>query len=178
VPDYSFNPYAALPNLPVFTVTSADITEGAPLQLDQVSALGGAGGKDVSPQLSWSGFPAETKSFTITLYDPDAPTASGFWHWVVANIPATTTSLERGAGSAGGTLPAGALTLRNDAGLHEYTGAFPPAGHGYHRYFLVVHAIGVERLAVDETASPAYLGFNIFLNGIGRATLIGTHEQK
>ncbi|MEV6067316.1 YbhB/YbcL family Raf kinase inhibitor-like protein [Nocardia sp. NPDC052001] len=178
MPDYSYNPYAPLPQLPEFTVTSGDITEGEPLHLDQVSALGGAGGKDISPQLSWSGFPAETKSFTVTVYDPDAPTASGFWHWVVANIPATTTSLETGQGSKGGSLPEGAVVLRNDAGLHEYTGAFPPAGHGPHRYFVVVHAVGVDKLEVDESASPAYLGFNLFLNAIGRATLIGTHEQK
>ncbi|MEV6773598.1 YbhB/YbcL family Raf kinase inhibitor-like protein [Nocardia sp. NPDC051030] len=177
MPDYSYNPYAALPPLPEFTLTSTDISEGKPLHLDQVSALGGAGGRDISPQLSWSGFPAETKSFAVTVYDPDAPTASGFWHWVVANIPATTTSLETGQGSKGGTLPAGAVTLGNDAGLTEYTGAFPPAGHGYHRYYVVVHAVGVERLEVDETASPAYLGFNLFMNAIARATLIGTHEQ-
>ncbi|MFF2550156.1 YbhB/YbcL family Raf kinase inhibitor-like protein [Nocardia sp. NPDC058058] len=178
MPDYSYNPYAPLPQLPEFTVTSGDITAGEPLHLDQVSALGGAGGKDISPQLSWSGFPAETKSFTVTVYDPDAPTASGFWHWVVANIPAGTTSLETGQGSKGGNLPEGAVVLRNDAGLHEYTGAFPPAGHGPHRYFVVVHAVGVDKLEVDESASPAYLGFNLFLNAIGRATLIGTHEQK
>ncbi|MEU1210722.1 YbhB/YbcL family Raf kinase inhibitor-like protein [Nocardia sp. NPDC005825] len=178
MPDYSYNPYAALPQLPEFTLTSTDISEGKPLSLDQVSALAGAGGSDISPQLSWSGFPAETKSFTVTMYDPDAPTASGFWHWVLANVPATTTSLETGQASKGGVLPAGALHLRNDAGLHEYTGAFPPAGHGAHRYFVVVHAVGVERLEVDEHASPAYLGFNLFMNAIGRATLIGTHEQK
>jgi Raf kinase inhibitor-like YbhB/YbcL family protein len=161
--------------LPGFTLTSTDISDGKPLSLDQVSALGGAGGRDISPQLSWSGFPAETKSFAVTVYDPDAPTASGFWHWVVANIPVGTTSVATGGS---GQLPAGAVTLRNDAGLHEYTGAFPPAGHGAHRYFIVVHAVGVERLEVDENASPAYLGFNLFLNAIGRATLIGTHEQN
>jgi len=172
MPDYDYNPYAALPQLPEFTLTSADVSAGQPLQMDQVSALGGAGGRDVSPQLSWSGFPAETKSFALTMYDPDAPTASGFWHWVVANIPVTTTAL-----ATGGELPAGAVTLGNDAGLHQYTGAFPPAGHGYHRYFIAVHAVGVERLEVDENASPAYLGFNLFMNAIGRATLIATHEQ-
>ncbi|AYF75771.1 YbhB/YbcL family Raf kinase inhibitor-like protein [Nocardia yunnanensis] len=178
MPDYSYNPYAPLPRLPEFTLTSTDISDGKPLSLDQVSAQGGAGGRDLSPQLSWSGFPAETKSFAVTMYDPDAPTASGFWHWVLANLPATTTSLDTGQGSAGGALPPGALTLRNDAGLREYTGAFPPAGHGAHRYFVVVHAVGVEQLELDENASPAYLGFNLFMHAIGRATVIGTHEQK
>ncbi|QLY28374.1 YbhB/YbcL family Raf kinase inhibitor-like protein [Nocardia huaxiensis] len=175
MPDYNYNPYAALPQLPEFTLTSADISDGKPLAQDQVSALSVTPGRDISPQLSWSGFPEGTKSFAVTVYDPDAPTASGFWHWVVANIPVTTTSLETG-GSV--SLPAGAVTLRNDAGKNEYTGAFPPAGHGAHRYFVVVHAVGVERLEVDENASPAYLGFNLFLNAIGRATLIGTYEEK
>jgi Raf kinase inhibitor-like YbhB/YbcL family protein len=178
MPDYSYNPYAALPQLPEFTLTSADISDGKPLKLDQVSAQGGAGGRDISPQLSWSGFPAETKSFAVTVYDPDAPTVSGFWHWVAVDIPASVTSLEAGQGSASGSLPEGTVVVRNDAGLHEYTGAFPPAGHGAHRYFVVVHAVGVERLGVDESASPAYVGFTLFLNAIGRATLIGTHEQN
>ncbi|MBL1076942.1 YbhB/YbcL family Raf kinase inhibitor-like protein [Nocardia sp. 2] len=175
MPDYTYNPYAALPQLPEFTLTSTDITEGQPLKLDQVSAFADSKGNDISPQLSWSGFPEGTKSFTVTVYDPDAPTASGFWHWVVANIPVTTTSLETGASVK---LPEGAVTLRNDTGKNEYVGAFPPAGHGAHRYFVVVHAVGVEKLEVDESASPAYLGFNLFLNAIGRATLIATHEEK
>ncbi|WP_282783656.1 MULTISPECIES: YbhB/YbcL family Raf kinase inhibitor-like protein [unclassified Nocardia] len=178
MPDYDYNPYAPLPDLPGFTLTSSDVTDGQPFGNDQVSGVFGAGGKDVSPQLSWSGFPAETKSFAVTVFDPDAPTASGFWHWAVADIPAAVTSLDSGAGSEGGTLPAGAVQLRNDGGFAGFVGAAPPPGHGYHRYFIVVHAVDVESLGIDGSASPAYLGFNLFSHAIARATLVATYEQK
>ncbi len=178
MPDYSYNPYAALPQLPTFTVTSSDVTDGQPFGNDQVSGVFGAGGKDVSPQLSWSGFPAETKSFAVSVYDPDAPTASGFWHWAVADIPASTTSLPSGAGSEGGSLPAGAIQLRNDGGFAGFVGAAPPAGHGYHRYFIAVHAVDVESLGIGADSSPAFLGFNLFSHAIARAVVVATHEQK
>ncbi|MEV0074954.1 YbhB/YbcL family Raf kinase inhibitor-like protein [Nocardia neocaledoniensis] len=173
----SYNPYDALPQVPSFTLTSADITDGQPLGNDQVSGVFGAGGKDISPQLSWSGFPEGTQSFAVTVYDPDAPTASGFWHWAVANIPASVTSLDSGAGSAGGQLPIGAVSLRNDGGFPGFVGAAPPNGHGQHRYFVVVHAVDVAVLEVGPDASPAFLGFNLFSHTLGRATLIGTYEQ-
>ncbi|MFI9503826.1 YbhB/YbcL family Raf kinase inhibitor-like protein [Nocardia sp. NPDC052566] len=175
MPDYSYNPYAALPELPSFTLTSADVTDGQPFGNDQVSGVFGAGGKDVSPQLSWSGFPAETKSFVVTVYDPDAPTASGFWHWAVADIPVDTTALTSGAAES---LPAGAITLRNDGGFAGFVGAAPPAGHGPHRYFIVVHAVDVDTLGIDGNATPAYLGFNLFTHAIARATIVATYEQK
>ncbi|MEV4205888.1 YbhB/YbcL family Raf kinase inhibitor-like protein [Nocardia salmonicida] len=174
----SYNPYDALPTVPSFTVTSADITDGQPLANDQVSGVFGAGGKDISPQLSWSGFPEGTQSFAVTVYDPDAPTASGFWHWAVADIPASVTTLDAGAGSEGGNLPAGAVSLRNDGGFPGFVGAAPPKGHGPHRYFVVVHAVDVPALEVGTDASPAYLGFNLFSHTLGRATLIGTYEQN
>ncbi|MEV0338565.1 YbhB/YbcL family Raf kinase inhibitor-like protein [Nocardia sp. NPDC050713] len=173
----TYNPYDALPQVPDFTLTSEDVTDGSPLGNDQVSGVFGAGGKDVSPQLSWSGFPAETKSFAVTVYDPDAPTASGFWHWAVADIPVSVTSLASGAGSEGGSLPAGAVTLRNDGGFAGFVGAAPPPGHGPHRYFVVVHAVDVESLDIPADASPAFLGFNLFSHTLARATLIGTYEQ-
>jgi Raf kinase inhibitor-like YbhB/YbcL family protein len=167
---FPYNPYEFLPKLPGFTLTSADITDGKPLKKAQVSGIMGAGGEDVSPQLSWSGFPEQTRSFAVTVYDPDAPTASGFWHWAVANLPA-------GVGD-GSVLPGDALTLCNDAGIRRYVGAAPPAGHGVHRYFVAVHALDVEKLDLTEDASPAFLGFNCFMHAIARAVIHGTYEQK
>lgn len=171
------SPYDNLPKLKTFTLTSESVTDGQPLANDQVSGIMGAGGADVSPQLSWSGFPAETKSFAVTVYDPDAPTASGFWHWAVADLPATVTELPAGAGD-GGDLPGGAVTLTNDASLRRYLGAAPPAGHGPHRYYIAVHALPVESLELPEGATPAYLGFNLFGQAIARAVIHGTYEQK
>ena len=174
---FAYDPYSFLPKLPGFTLTSTDIKDGQPLRNAQVSGILGAGGGDVSPQLSWSGFPEETRSFAVTVYDPDAPTGSGFWHWAVANLPATVTDLPAGVGD-GSVLPGDALTLCNDAGMRRFIGAAPPAGHGYHRYIVAVHAVGVEKLELAEDASPAYLGFNLFMNAIARATIQGTYEQK
>jgi Raf kinase inhibitor-like YbhB/YbcL family protein len=173
---FPYNPYEFLPELPSFTLTSRDITDGQPLNKAQVSGIMGAGGEDLSPQLSWSGFPEETRSFAVTVYDPDAPTASGFWHWAVANLPVTVTELPSGVGD-GSVLPGDALTLCNDAGMRRFIGAAPPAGHGVHRYYVVVHAVGVEKLELSEDASPAYLGFNLFMHSIARAVIHGTYEQ-
>jgi Raf kinase inhibitor-like YbhB/YbcL family protein len=174
---FPYNPYEFLPKLPSFTLTSQSVTDGGPLARPQVSGILGAGGEDESPQLSWTGFPEQTRSFAVTVYDPDAPTVSGFWHWAVANLPATVTDLPAGVGD-GSELPGGAVTLANDAGLHRYVGAAPPPGHGTHRYFIAVHAVKVEKLDVPADASPAYLGFNLFMNAIGRALIHGTYEQK
>lgn len=174
---FPYNPYDFLPKLPGFTLTSTSLTDGEPLANAQVSGILGAGGEDESPQLSWSGFPEETRSFAVTVYDPDAPTGSGFWHWAVANLPGTVTELPAGIGD-GSELPGDALTLVNDAGMRRYVGAAPPAGHGPHRYFIAVHALQVEKLDLPEDASPAYLGFNLFMNAIARAVIHGTYEQK
>ena len=172
-----FNPYDFLPQLPTFTLTSESVRDGQPLSNPQVSGLMGAGGEDASPQLSWSGFPEEARSFAVTMYDPDAPTGSGFWHWAVANLPATVTDLPEGVGD-GSELPGDALTLANDASLRRFVGAAPPAGHGPHRYYIAVHAVGVEKLDLPEAATPAYLGFNLFGHAIARAVIHGTYEQN
>jgi Raf kinase inhibitor-like YbhB/YbcL family protein len=111
------------------------------------------------------------------VYDPDAPTASGFWHWAVANLPADVTELPAGAGD-GSDLPGDALTLVNDAGQRRYIGAAPPAGHGAHRYYIAVHAVDTEKLDLPEDASPAFLGFNLFQHAIARAVIHATYEQK
>lgn len=173
----SNSPYDNLPQLPTFTLTSETVTDGQSLGNDQVSGIMGAGGKDVSPQLSWSGFPEETRSFAVTVYDPDAPTASGFWHWAVADLPVEVTSLSADAGN-GDPLPGGAVTLANDASQKRFIGAAPPAGHGPHRYYIAVHALPVESLELPDGATPAYLGFNLFGKAIARAVIHATYEQK
>ncbi|WP_433203215.1 YbhB/YbcL family Raf kinase inhibitor-like protein [Nocardia sp. CA-107356] len=170
------NPFARLPEAASFTVTSTTVSDGAAWQPAQWSS-GASGGKDVSPQLSWSGAPAGTKSYAVTVYDPDAPTGSGFWHWAVANIPATTTSLPEGAGDdAGIGLPVGSFQLPNDARLPRYIGAAPPAGHGRHRYFVTVHALDVDDIGIASDSTPALLGFTIAGHILGRATLVATAE--
>ncbi len=175
----SRDPYADLPQVPEFALTSEDIHNGAPLDAAQASGVMGSGGEDQSPQLSWGGFPEGTKSFAVTVYDPDAPTASGFWHWAVANIPVSITELPAGAGSESSTaLPEGAVELRNDAGFKGFVGAAPPPGHGPHRYFVVVHAVDVEQLDVDADTPCAKLGFNLFSHTLGRAQVIGTYELE
>ncbi len=174
----AYNPYGSLPRVPGFAVTSADVKDGAPIAPDQMSGIFGAGGKDISPQLSWSGFPAGTKSFVVTMYDPDAPTGSGFWHWAVVDIPASVTSLPRGAGDEKGSgIPAGAFQLRNDAGLARYVGVAPPPGNGKHRYFIVVHAVDVPTLGIGKDATPALLGFNLFSHTLARAMIVPTAER-
>lgn len=169
----SRNPYADLPDAPSFEVTSTDVSDGATLPTAQVSGKLGAGGEDVSPQLSWSGAPEGTKSYAITIYDPDAPTASGFWHWAAFNVPADVTELPSGAS---GGLPAGAVELRNDAAFPGYVGAAPPPGHGPHHYWTVVHAVDVESLDIPAEASPAFLGFTLFSHTLGRAAIVPTYE--
>jgi Raf kinase inhibitor-like YbhB/YbcL family protein len=170
------SPYDFLPEMPSFTVTSTDIADGETLSMPQVSGVFGAGGEDISPQLAWSGFPAETKSFAVTCYDPDAPTASGFWHWAIANLPASVTELPTGIGSPDATLPGDAVMLAGDAGVRRYIGAAPPSGHGPHRYFFVVHALSVESLDVDGDTRPALLGFQMFGNTLARGMIVPVYE--
>ena len=173
-----YDPYAYLPQVPSFTVTSTDCAHGEPLAIPHVSGVMGAGGEDRSPQLSWSGFPEGTRGFAVTVFDPDAPTVSGFWHWVVTAIPASVTELPAGAGSQDGAgLPEGALQLRNDAGFAGYVGAAPPSGHGPHRYFVVVHALDTEDMGVPADASPAFHGFNLFGHTLARAVLVPVYVQ-
>ncbi|KRF34393.1 YbhB/YbcL family Raf kinase inhibitor-like protein [Nocardioides sp. Soil805] len=164
------NPYDYLPTVSSFTVTSTDVTDGQPLQDDQVAAHG-----NTSPQLSWEGAPEGTKSFVVTCFDPDAPTPSGFWHWSLVDLPAEVTSLESGAAS--GELPGTAFHVRNDGGEAGFMGAAPPQGDHPHRYFFVVHAVGEETLGVDPDASNAVVSFNLAFKTLGRAIVHGTYQH-
>lgn len=171
-------PYDSLPDVPSFDLASSDVADGEMLPMAQVSGIFGAGGEDVSPQLSWSGFPAGTKSFVVTCFDPDAPTGSGFWHWNVVDIPASVTELAANGGSQDGAdLPDGAITINNDAGLPGYLGSAPPAGHGPHRYVFAVHAMDCESLGIDNSVSNAIAGFNMFGKVLARAVLTPIYEQ-
>ena len=172
------NPYARLPEVPAFTVTSDSVANGEPFAAPQLSGIFGMpGGRDSSPALSWSGAPMGTRSYAVTVYDPDAPTGSGFWHWAVANIPAATAAVVEGAGAQDGAdLPAGAFQLPNDARMPHYLGAAPPAGHGVHRYFITVHALDADDIGVARDTTPAFLGFTMSSHILGRATLIATSE--
>ncbi|MDQ1551614.1 MAG: hypothetical protein QOD50_1036 [Actinomycetota bacterium] len=174
----SRDPYADLPQVPWFTLTSKDIKDGEELPPPQRSGMFGVpGGEDASPDLSWSGFPEGTKSFAVTMYDPDAPTASGFWHWAVVDLPADVNHLPSGFGDESGQgLPPGAFQLRNDAGLARFLGAAPPPGHGRHNYHVVVHAVDVESFGIGSDSTPAFLGFNLFSHTLGRGRIVAWYE--
>src|SRR6266516_179350 len=174
----SANPYDNLPPAASFSLTSTDLQEGEKLAIPQVSGIFGAGGEDVSPQLSWSGFPSDTKSFAVTMCDPYARTVSGFCHWCVVNIPGDVTELPAGAGDESGSgLPPGAFQLPNDARSKRYVGAGPPPGHGRHRYIFAVLALAAEEVDIDPEAMPALLMFNLFSGTLGRAFLEGWYER-
>jgi len=137
----------------------------------------GCAGGNQSPHLTWSNPPEGTKSFAVTCFDPDAPTGSGFWHWVVVNIPKDIRELPLGAGSAGGTMPNGALQTRTDFGVPGYGGPCPPEGDHAHRYFFTVHAVALDSLAVEADTSPAVVGFMLNFNTLEKAALMGLFKR-
>ena len=161
-----------------FSLSSPSIKPGSTLTEAQVFKGFGCEGKNISPALKWSGAPKDTKSFALTVYDPDAPTGSGWWHWVVYDIPAGAKGLVRGAGAAGGALlPDGARMGNTDFGTPEYGGAAPPPGHGPHRYIFTLYALKTEKLDVPAGCTAAYVGFNIHFAKIGEAKLTAKYER-
>jgi len=153
-----------------FRLISADFKDGDRLPKAHVfNGMGHTGG-NLSPQLSWDGVPEGTQSFVVTCYDPDAPTGSGWWHWVVTDLPADTRELEQGAGGGLARLPSPALQTRTDFGPPGYGGAAPPPGPP-HRYIFTVHALKIPSIGVGVDASPAFVGFNVHFNVLGSASL-------
>jgi Raf kinase inhibitor-like YbhB/YbcL family protein len=154
-----------------FTLSSPTVKPGSTLTDAQVFKGFGCEGKNISPALKWSGAPAGTKSYAVTVYDPDAPTGSGWWHWVVYNIPASATELPEGAGGADGKgLPAGTAQGRTDFGAPGFGGACPPPGDKPHRYIFTVYALKTDKIDVPADATAALVGFMINANKLGKAS--------
>jgi Raf kinase inhibitor-like YbhB/YbcL family protein len=158
-----------------FALTSTDVADGETIKNIHVFKGFDCTGENISPQLSWSNPPEGTKSFVLTVYDPDAPTGSGWWHWVMFNIPASMTSLERGV--AASALPKGIIQSRTDYGAAGYGGPCPPKGDKPHRYIFTVYALKVEKLDADENATPALIGFMTNFNSLGKASLTALYGR-
>jgi Raf kinase inhibitor-like YbhB/YbcL family protein len=160
-----------------FELKSADVTDGAYLKPAQVANVFGCDGGNLSPALAWTDPPEGTKSFVVTMYDPDAPTGSGFWHWVAFDIPADVRELPQGAGSVDGKkLPPGTIQSRGDANLAGYLGACPPPGSS-HRYVITLKALKVDKLGLDASASGALVGFMSNASKLGEATITATYGR-
>ena len=170
----AFLPVAAA----AFELTSSDIAPGAKLSDEQVFSGFGCTGKNVSPALKWSGAPEGTKSFALMVYDPDAPTGSGFWHWVMFDIPADATELPKGAGDLkAGTAPKGATQSRTDFGVPGYGGPCPPQGDAPHHYKFTLFATDVAKLGPDAQTSAAVVGFNLHFHTLAKAELAGVYGR-
>lgn len=159
-----------------FQLTSPDIQEGHFMAKTFEFNGFGCDGPNLSPALNWANPPVGTQGFAITVFDPDAPTGSGFWHWLVSGVPATVMSLAQGAASSG-ELPAGCRTFRNDYGIQTFGGACPPQGHGMHRYQFTVWALPEADLAIPDEASAAVVGFMLNATAIAKATLTATYAR-
>lgn len=161
----------------LLAVTSADIEDGGRFAPAQYSAMFGVpGGEDRSPQLSWTGAPETARSFVVSVHDPEAPTPSGFWHWMIVDVPATTTELPAGLGQP----EAPAWTVKNDARAAQFIGSAPPEGSGPHHYAFTVHAldvVSIKELGLDEDATPAFVTFNILPHIVATGTLTAIGER-
>ncbi len=160
-----------------FTLTSTDIAAGGRLASAQVFNGFGCTGENLSPHLAWANPPAETKSFVITAYDPDAPTGSGWWHWVAFNIPADARSLGSGASRNAGKLPPGTVEGRSDYGTIGFGGACPPPGAPAHRYIFKITALKVEKLDLPSDASAALVGYMTTMNALGSAQMVAFYGR-
>lgn len=161
-----------------FTLTSPDIESGARIAEQHVFKGFGCDGGNISPALSWHNPPAGTQSYALTAYDPDAPTGSGWWHWVVVNLPARTTTLAAGASNPSGELPADARQISTDFGTPGYGGPCPPQGHGVHRYVFTVHALKTPHLDLPPNATAALAGFMMRANSLGSASLTASYSRE
>ncbi len=154
-----------------FKLESTDVNPKQPIAMEQVFNGFGCTGKNISPALNWAGSPANTKSFVLTVFDPDAPTGSGFWHWVVINIPPSARSLPKNAGDAkANLLPAGAVQTRTDFGAPGWGGPCPPAGDKPHRYIFTLFAVDVDKLDAGPDTSAAVVGFNLHFHTLAKAS--------
>ena len=161
-----------------FTLTSPDVKANAMMDKKFEANVFGCTGENKSPALKWSGAPKDAKSFAVTVYDPDAPTGSGFWHWFVINIPAATTELAANAGAVGGAnLPKGATNVRIDYGFAGWGGACPPEGDKPHRYIFTVYALKTDKLDIPADATAAVAGFMTNANSIGKASFTAKYGR-
>ena len=159
-------------------LSSPEVKAGKAINDEQVFNGFGCTGKNISPALSWKGAPAGTKSFALTVYDPDAPTGSGFWHWVVFNIPANATTLPKNAGDLKANLtPAGAVQSRTDFGVPGWGGPCPPKGDKPHRYIFTVYALDADHLDGDANISAAVVGFQINFHTLAKGRLTATYGR-
>ena len=159
-----------------FMLNSTEVKSGSPMSIAQ--AFTACNGQNISPALSWSGEPAGTQSFAVTMYDPDARAGSGWWHWMVFNIPASVHALAAGAGSdSSKDLPAGAVQGRNDFGVSQYSGPCPPGGDHAHHYEITVYSVRVARLPLDNTASGAAVSSELRSNTLATAKIVGRYER-
>lgn len=160
----------------VFTLRSKEL--GGQATSKQVFNSFGCTGENLSPQLYWENAPEGTKSFAVTMYDPDAPTGSGWWHWLIFDIPATVKELKTDAGNPSGkNVPAGAIQSLTDFGQPGYGGPCPPQGHGFHTYVITVYALDTDKLGLDAKANPPYVGFSLNSHTLQKATMVMYYKQ-
>ncbi len=157
--------------------SSSDIAENSTIGAEFLFNGAGCTGANVSPALSWSGAPTETRSFAITVYDPDAPSGSGWWHWMVYDIPANVASLSKGAGNIGGVLPNNAKQGMTDYGVKQWGGPCPPEGDKPHRYVFTIFALPFESLDVPDNATSALIGFNLNASALVTASFTAMYGR-